>query len=69
MSRVERLAVSDRSRVDVLFRRQGALLGLTRSGHHGKPMVPDLEELPLPISTIWRLHVTARGVCHALYLG
>jgi hypothetical protein len=68
MSRVERLAVSDRGRVDVLFRRQGAATGLARSGHHRKPAVPDLEELPLPIKYIWRRHATARG-CHTLYLG
>jgi hypothetical protein len=45
VSQVERLAVSDRGGVDVMFRRQGAVLGLARSGHHRTLVVPDLEEL------------------------
>jgi hypothetical protein len=46
----------------VLFRRQGALFGLARSGHHRKPVVPDLEELPLPIKYYLAPPCYAQGV-------
>jgi hypothetical protein len=43
VNRAERLAVSNRGRVDVLVRRC-ALLGLACSGVHRKPMATDAEE-------------------------
>jgi putative transposase len=47
MNRVERVAMVDRSRIDLSVRRQCTLLGLARSGVYRQPAAPDPEELAL----------------------